>query len=72
MDSPGWESTRKRVLNPGRAAGKIKAETLRPTLFIIRAMMPILKSATDRVRIALTLALLAACSLNVMFLCARL
>jgi hypothetical protein len=35
-------------------------------------MMPILKSATDRVRIALTLALLAACSLNVMFLCARL
>jgi hypothetical protein len=34
-------------------------------------MTPILKSAGDRVRVALTLALLAACSLNVMFLCAR-
>ena len=68
---PEQDSTRKRVLNPGPAAGKIKAETLRPTLFIILAMMPILKSAGDRVRVALTLALLAACSLNVMFLCAR-
>ena len=34
-------------------------------------MKPILKFAGDRVQVALMVALLAACSLNVMFLCAR-
>lgn len=35
-------------------------------------MRPILKFAGDRLQVALMLVLLAACSLNVMFLCARL
>jgi len=35
-------------------------------------MKPILKFAGDRVHVALTLVLLAACSLNLMLLCARL
>jgi hypothetical protein len=33
-------------------------------------MKTILKTVGDRVQVVLTLALLAACSLNVMFLCA--
>jgi hypothetical protein len=35
-------------------------------------MKTILKTVSDRVQVVLMLALLAACSLNVMFLCARL
>lgn len=66
------ESTRKRDLNPSLVRAKIYRGTLRPSLPIIQPMKTILKTVGVRVQVVLTVALLVACSLNVMFVCAAL
>jgi hypothetical protein len=70
FEAAGRESVRKRVLNPGRQTAKIKRETPCGPVRHHRAMETILKLKSDGAQVVLTIALVAACSLNAVFVAA--
>jgi hypothetical protein len=62
--------SRKRFLNPAPRSGEIKPETRSVESPDVWRMQTIVKSSVDGIRIALAVALLAACTVNLLLLCA--
>ena len=62
--------SRKRFLNPTPYGGEIKPETRSVESPDVCLMQTVAKSSVDGVRIALAVALLTACAVNLLLLCA--